>query len=211
MKRVILISIFTLASAISLACSVTCVAAWILARSGTDVWMNWSVTPSDSKNIVWHDDWTVTFGGGAVALEREQHSDVAIEPVSPYSVPPSLKHEVDLPTRNLSLSLPRGKIFHFQSKTQMIWGNFALSRAHWTVYSRSTSYLGFETPLWFVAAMFAVLPLTWEIGYRRVYAKRLRIRRGFCGNCGYDLRATPVRCPECGTARPAATSETPCP
>lgn len=44
------------------------------------------------------------------------------------------------------------------------------------------------------------LLLAWHIGRYR----RLRMP-GRCVNCGYDLRATPARCPECGTVvRPAA-------
>ncbi len=55
-------------------------------------------------------------------------------------------------------------------------------------------------PDWLLIALFALLPLWFLIRWKN--PKRERERLGLCLNCGYDLRATPERCPECGTVPP---------
>jgi hypothetical protein len=54
-------------------------------------------------------------------------------------------------------------------------------------------------PLWLLALATAAPPALWWLG--RAKARR-RFRRGLCPKCGYDLRATPDRCPECGAIPP---------
>jgi hypothetical protein len=50
-------------------------------------------------------------------------------------------------------------------------------------------------PHWFLALLFAILPAFRLLSILRT--RRLN-RLGICPRCGYDLRATPDRCPECG-------------
>ncbi|HZL35372.1 MAG TPA: hypothetical protein VFC78_08685 [Tepidisphaeraceae bacterium] len=54
-------------------------------------------------------------------------------------------------------------------------------------------------PYWGIAAMFAPLPTLWMFALRRARRERWRLRHSRCFRCGYDLRATPGQCPECGT------------
>jgi hypothetical protein len=52
-------------------------------------------------------------------------------------------------------------------------------------------------PVACVLVILGLLPLL--LVSRRVTRKQGLVRSGYCGNCGYDLRASTDRCPECGT------------
>jgi hypothetical protein len=55
-------------------------------------------------------------------------------------------------------------------------------------------YRYFSMSLWPVAALLSIRPAALLLRRMR------RVREpGRCATCGYDLRATPERCPECGT------------
>ena len=51
-------------------------------------------------------------------------------------------------------------------------------------------------PHWTLATFGTIAPIAFFLSGAR---RRSRIRRGLCDECGYDLRASTDRCPECGT------------
>jgi hypothetical protein len=79
---------------------------------------------------------------------------------------------------------------------------FSYGSMNW-VYLGSTTGLPSErttdmsVPHWFVMGVAAVLPSLWFRRRRRIIQRGVL---GLCMACGYDLRASKERCPECGMA-----------
>jgi hypothetical protein len=84
------------------------------------------------------------------------------------------------------------------------WGSWA--RLHWKFHDVSAPGYADNGRLlagrcWMVAVLAGAWP---AVSFGRLVRRARRRRRaragGFCASCGYDLRATPERCPECGSA-----------
>jgi 4-amino-4-deoxy-L-arabinose transferase-like glycosyltransferase len=73
------------------------------------------------------------------------------------------------------------------------WLGFAYRRHSWKSPTGRVFELGLAVSHSFVTFLFAAAPIGWMIRWQR---RRRPI--GLCPTCGYDLRATPDRCPECG-------------
>jgi hypothetical protein len=105
-----------------------------------------------------------------------------------------------------SVSDPGGETWHFtfdtrsttslptQNNIDLIFSrglSFNLFTNHWTRWNiRQVT-----VPFWIVAVLTGLSAALFALLSQRATANT----KGLCQTCGYDLRATPDRCPECGT------------
>jgi hypothetical protein len=175
---------FTLLSALSLALCLATVALWVrshwvmeqISWSGTGG-MEWVQTPRGYLQLAFfRADWS-----------NRPNSDFRIKYVRDEATPP-INY---LPLMN---SEPGDKY--------LMW-----ERAGFAWYSRhelrtGNLHLLLLFPFWSIVSVLAVLPLAWTIRWSR----RREHSLGLCATCGYDLRATPEQCPECGAIAVGASA-----
>jgi hypothetical protein len=80
---------------------------------------------------------------------------------------------------------------------QFWWKRYDGTTGFWNRRGFATFDTDVHGPAWFLALAFAGATVLCARP-RRWLALR-RGSRGVCSHCGYDLRATPDKCPECGT------------
>ena len=117
---------------------------------------------------------TVTSEFGVLVFEVEWPQPAQIHPGWSYFTNP----------------LPR----HYAQPSAAVFALYTASSRHYLLLP-PTPLLGFTVPHAFAFAMTALLP---AITVARRSVARRHLRTGRCRACGYDLRATPMQCPECG-------------
>ncbi|HEY2589363.1 MAG TPA: hypothetical protein VGI81_26695 [Tepidisphaeraceae bacterium] len=63
--------------------------------------------------------------------------------------------------------------------------------------------LAVAVPYWAIVGLLLVAPAVGGTRWHRRRRPPRRVGEGRCSKCGYDMRATPNRCPECGPASAA--------
>jgi hypothetical protein len=105
-------------------------------------------------------------------------------------------------------STPAGKLLRRESPWLRFRSAYSARSEKPAGWSRGTVQRSWKVtvPCWAVALVALILPAWWMA--RRVKARRGArwAARGWCARCGYDLRVSTGRCPECGAEAPGAAA-----
>lgn len=177
---------FNLLAALSLLLFLATAAMWIWSSWYRVAYQSLSYLPRSNAEA----RWILNFNGSSFSFDHEVYRQpfVVGDPKQPTSGATFLARRRQMPQDRidrLDLSIGRNEYgFHALG--------FRIARTH--VFEKVWTEAECEVPLWPLLLGFGVLPVIHV--KRRIRPKRL----GLCAACGYDLRATPDHCPECGTA-----------
>ena len=189
---------------LSLACLLTLsaiIAAEVFARSANDVWTYQSSLKRTAR-LTTTDQWRFIFADGGVELSYTALADPNL-PLIHYPDDGHFHHEANTPSflhiefecrGPYNLSVPVASIGGAFRRIGWGHGRLGFYVSHTNYLGRREYQIAAAVPLWPLAVGAALL-LLWT---RRMQKRPRRVKPGYCAICGYDLRATPERCPECG-------------
>jgi hypothetical protein len=162
-------------------------ALWARSYGVGDQWYRsrWASTTKPDGAIPVHETavWLISGRGGLAVEIRLQDADWR-------GVPPDERARLSRAKTSWKRQPPE---YPSARGSDVVWSGLGsgywISRYGWG-YSASSRRVWF--PDWALVLPLAAWPAAWRLLARRA-------RAGLCPRCGYDLRATPDRCPECGT------------
>jgi hypothetical protein len=170
----------------SLIMFVTTAALWVRGRTVVDLIERFYETRTATHaSQRWFE---IQIGGNALHVRAGK----TVHPLTAYPVPAGIVPSQ--PTWRYTGAHPRSALV--LSKRSVLLDLRHIWRTHQVRYA-GFSRGGWQVrmPYWLLLILFAVRPAWVMLG--KVRSRRWK-RRGLCASCGYDLRATPHRCPECG-------------
>ena len=188
--------LFTSIAAVSAVICLFATAIRVRGFFASDVWASHLYTPAtssiDSRSLEATNGW-IYFLRSTMLLPP------GTAPQSPPPMDSTWVHEARPPRIMLNLA-PVG------SGSMVIWHSWKPPpRAGTTRSFQVGAYSVVGLRLLPAIVLSSLIPGLWTL---LVIRGRLRAKRaGCCSICGYDLRATPERCPECGTIRPKAADD----
>jgi hypothetical protein len=182
MKRLlrILLNMFVVVSAVlcAAACGLWVRSHWV--RDYAWVWTPWPASASGQRTIKIDAD----SGGGQLEIAWKVSSAAEREQVVQRN---------DLARRNFyHQTFPKVPPIYAKSIPATAWNALGFKQ-----YSGPT-HTSVTVPYWSLVLLTAIPLIARAAAIAR---RRRRIKRGLCAQCGYDLRASPDRCPECGNQR----------
>ena len=163
---------------------------WARARYVSDTWASASRSGNDVNQV---EEWRIECAGGGVRLSRTQYFQGYLGPLFDFA------HAEEPPRDQPEALVVDWKGSPNQWHIWQFWcaGRFAFGKEN---FGGVFSSWGVTVPLWFLAAVFGIPPCLGALAWRRRRMRAHRRREGMCERCGYDIRASPERCPECGTS-----------
>ena len=183
--------LLALAAALSLLLCLAMAVLW--ARSKTTADSVWSGHSTASGGVLWR----LHSAGGRVSYEYATFDNQGRP--TPPSRRPEMVFDIQ-PIRGSSAAENRSLDQSYRRRSGHAAGGFGLVWQHQS--PPWTTRVAAMAPYWFFVLLTLPGPCLWLASYLRRRRDRRRRAAGRCPSCGYDLRATPERCPECGA--PAA-------
>jgi hypothetical protein len=202
--------LFTLCSAVSLLLCVAACVLWVRSYFATDMLTLHSESVSGGTyRQVYR---LVDSGRGMLLVHRGVIQAAPVDPPPGYTPTSASRRDAEFPVNPVDrwalsrATSPAGQVVHFAPGVTVRQDRSSeVTIGHAALGTMAATYeeLWIAVPHWLLALVAAILPTVF--GVRFVRRRRLA-RLGLCPACGYDLRASPERCPECGMPQVAALS-----